>query len=106
MKGEWPNNFRGGLLLGCLIPLLALLLMGAVHSDRPSLPVAVLDSGPDRPVPLSSSGRYQLVTWEAGGHYGAFVLDTATGVTKVAYSSGKGPGGRSINNIGKSFSQM
>jgi hypothetical protein len=106
MKGEWPNNFRGGLLLGGLMLLLALLLMGAVHPDRPSLPVAVLDSVSDRPVPLSSNGRYQLVTWDSGSGYGAFVLDTATGVTKVAYSSGKGPGGRSINNIGKPFSQM
>lgn len=106
MKDAWPNNFGGGLLLGCLMLVLALLLMGAVHPDHPALPVAVLDSVSDRPVPLSSNGRYQLVSWEAGGSYGAFVLDTATGVTKVAYSSGKGPGGRSINNIGKPFAQM
>jgi hypothetical protein len=106
MKGVWGNNFKGGLLAGILILVLAGLLMGAVHPDQPSLPVAVLDTSLDRAVPLSSSGRYQLVSWQAGGGYGAFVVDTATGITKIAYSSGKGPGGRAVNNIGKPFSQM
>ncbi len=109
MRGMWSNrrnNFAGGLALGGLMVLMACLLMGAVHNDPPSLPVAVLDPHEDRAVPLSNTGRYQIVTWDAGGGYGAFVLDTATGTTKVAYSSLKGPGGKSVNNLGKPFSQM
>lgn len=106
MKGAWPNNFGGGLLAGGLVVLLAGLLMGAVHHDPPSLPVAVLDPQVERPVPLASNGRYQIVTWQGGGGYGAFVLDTATGTTKVAYSSIKGPNGKSVNNLGKPFHQM
>lgn len=109
MRGAWPNNFGGGLLLGALLMLLACSLMGAVYNDSPSPPVAVLDipgSQEDRAVPLSSTGRYQIATWDAGGGYGALVLDTATGTTKVAYSSIKGPGGKSVNNIGKPFAQM
>jgi len=106
MNGGWRNNFKGGFLAGMLLLMVAGLLMGAVHPDRPSLPVAVLDPSMDRAVPLSSTGRYQLVSWGSGSGYGAFVLDTATGITKIAYSSGKGPGGRAINNIGKPFSQM
>lgn len=106
MKGAWPNNFGAGLLFGSLLLLLATLLMGAVQPDRPLLPVAVLNPSSDQAVPLSSTGRYQLVTWDAGGNYGALVLDTATGVTKIAYSGGKGPGGKAVNNLGKPFSQM
>lgn len=106
MKGEWLIKFRGGILFCCLLLVMSLLLMGAVHPDRSILPVTVLDSVPDRPVPLAASGRYQLATWASGVGYGAFVLDTATGVTKVVYSSGKGPGGKTVNNIGKPFSKM
>ena len=32
-------------------------------------------------------GRYQISAWGANGAYGAFVLDTATGVTKIVYES-------------------
>lgn len=108
MRGIWPNNVGGGLLLVALVALLACLLMGAVRNDYPSLPVAVLDTqgDGDKGVPISNTGRYQIVTWEANGGYGAFVVDTATGTTKVAYSSIKGPGGQSVNNLGKSFTQM
>lgn len=106
MKGAWPNNFSGGLLLGSLAVVLAGLLMGAVHNDGPVLAVPVLDANVDQAVPLSSTGRFQIATWEAGGGYGAFILDTSTGTTKVAYSSIKGPNGKSINNLGKPFHQM
>jgi len=121
MKGGWPNNFTRGMTAGVLATLLIALLMGAVHNDRPVLTVPVPEPAED-PVlaPISGSGsgvaphagsfsspgRYQIATWEAGGGYGAFVLDTATGTTKVAYSSIKGPNGKSVNNLGKPFSQM
>lgn len=104
MNDVWPNNVRGGVLLGILVVVLTCLLMGAVRHDPPSLPVAVLD--PVDAMPLASNGRYQIVTWEAGGGYGAFILDTATGTTKVAYSSLKGPGGKHVNNLGKPFARM
>jgi hypothetical protein len=109
MSGVRLNSFRGGLLVGSLLVLLACSLMGAVYNDPPALPVAVLEpagSQEDRAVPLASTGRYQIVTWAADGGYGAFVLDTATGTTKVAYSSTRGPAGKSVNNIGKPFAQM
>jgi hypothetical protein len=106
MKGAWPNNFGKGVVLGGLAALLICLLMGAVHNDGPTLTVPVLNPHEDSAVPLSSTGRYQIVTWEAGGSYGAFVLDTSTGTTKVAYSSSKGPSGKSVNNLGKPFQQM
>ena len=106
MRGIGANNFWAGLLLGGLAPLLIGLLMGAVINDGPSLPVAVLDPNESRAIPLSNTGRFQISSWESGGGYGAFVLDTATGVTKIAYSSVKGPGGKTINNLGKPFAQM
>ena len=106
MQGPGPNNFGAGLLLGGLAALLIGLLMGAVHNDGPALPVAVLDPNGGKAIPLSTTGRFQIGAWESGGGYGAFVLDTATGVTKIAYSSVKGPGGKTINNLGKPFAQM
>ena len=106
MRGVWPNNFGKGLLLGVLVAVLIGLSMGAVHNDGPTLTVPVLNPHEDSAVPLSSTGRYQIVAWEAGGGYGAFVLDTSTGVTKVAYNSTKGPNGKSVNNLGKPFHQM
>ncbi len=105
MRGTWLNNQKGVLLLGGLATLLTLLLMGAVRNEPPLLPVAML-AGESRAAPLSSTGRYQIATWEASGGYGAFVLDTATGITKIAYSSGKGVNGKNVNNLGKTFSQM
>ena len=100
------NNFGAGLLLGGLAILLSCLLMGAVRNDSPSLPVAVLDAGENMASPLSNTGRYQIATWESGGGYGAFVLDTSTGITKIAYSSVHGPSGKTVNNLGKPFVQM
>lgn len=107
MKGVWANNFTGGLLLGGLLAILTCLLMGASSNDGPVLAVPVHEPDIDRAVvPLSSTGRYQIATWQGGGGYGAFVLDTATGTTKVAYSSGTGPNGKRVNNLGKPFQQM
>jgi hypothetical protein len=106
MRGAWPNNCKKDMLMGGMAALLICLLMGAVKNDGPALPMAVLDSGADRVMPLSNTGRYQIATWEAGGGYGAFVVDTSTGTTKVAYSSIKGPTGKSVDNLGKSFDKM
>ena len=106
MKGIWPNNFKGGLFLGGAAVLLVGLLMGAVRNEPPLLPMAALGSSENRAIPLSSTGRYQIVTWQSDGGYGAFVLDTGTGMTKIAYSSAKGPSGKTVNNLGKSFAQM
>jgi hypothetical protein len=106
MKGIWPNNFKGGLLFGGLATLLVALLMGAVKNDTPLIPMAILNTGENRAIPLSNTGRYQIASWEGDEGYGAFVIDTSTGITKVAYSSAKGPGGKTVNNLGKPFAQM
>ena len=107
MKGAWANSFTGGLVLGGLLTVLAVLLMGASHNDGPVLAVPVHEADIDRAVaPLAAAGRYQIAAWQGGGGYGAFVVDTATGATKVAYSSGAGPDGKRVNNLGKSFQQM
>lgn len=34
---------------------------------------------------LLSNGRYQLAAWGSGMAHGAFVIDTLTGETKIAY---------------------
>lgn len=34
---------------------------------------------------LLNNGRYQLAAWGSGGAHGAFVIDTLTGETKIAY---------------------
>ncbi len=109
MNGGWRGNFKYGFLAGILTLLLATLLMGAVHPDRPTLSVPIINPTQDRVVPPLSgygTGRYQLATWQSGNGCGVLILDTSTGVTKIAYSAGKGPGGRAVNNIGKPFSQM
>ena len=107
MNGVRANNFTSGLLLGGLLAILTLLIMGASSHDGPVLAIPVPEVDTDRAVmPLASAGRYQIATWQGGGGYGAFVLDTATGTTKVAYSSGSGPDGKRVNNLGKSFQQI
>lgn len=102
------NNFSLGLVAGILATLLVGLLMGAVHNDGPMLALPATHPEPDRPLPPMSmgGGRYQISAWADGGGYGAFVVDTATGATKMAYSSNRGPGGKSVNNLGKPFQQM
>lgn len=106
MKGIWPNNFGGGMLLGGLAALLVALLLGAVRNDPPTLPVTVLGPNENKTIPLSNTGRYQIAAWEGGRGHGAFVLDTSTGITKVVYSSVKGPDGKTVNNLGKPFVQV
>lgn len=111
MNDAWPNKFHGAFFAGVLATLLVLLLMGMVRNESPGqhpplLPVAVLDGGGKGSIALSSGGRYQLATWAAGGAYGAFVLDTSTGITKAVYNSARGPNGKSVNNLGKPFARM
>jgi hypothetical protein len=110
--------------IGGLAVALVGLLLGAVHGDGPVLSIPVPEPPVDRVLPMPHSmspppvhagayagvhagaGRYQIATWEASGVYGVFVVDTATGTTKLVYSSGKGPGGKSVNHLGKPFQQM
>jgi len=56
-------------IIGALAVAGAIFLMGANSSDT-----IVLDNG-----------RYQISAWGNSRAYGAFVLDTVTGETKVAY---------------------
>ena len=60
---------------------------------------------PPTALPMTAGLGVRMET-PGGGGYGAFVLDTATGTTKVAYSSGSGPDGKRVNNLGKSFQQI
>ena len=111
MNDAWPSKSHTAFLAGVLATLLVLLLMGMVRNEGPgqqppSLPVAILEGAGKDAVALSAGGRYQLATRAAGGAYGAFVLDTSTGITKAVYSSSRGPGGKSVNNLGKPFARM
>lgn len=110
MIGIQASKFRSGLLVGIAATLMAVCLMGAVRPENlaqpPPLPVAVFDSGSKESVALGASGRYQIVTWGSGGAYGAFVVDTSTGITKAVYSSNKGADGKTVNNLGKPFVQI
>lgn len=107
MKDVGPNNtLVKGMMLGGLAAMLIALSIGAVRHDGPTLAVAVANPETNSQVPLSSTGRYQIATWNTGGGYGVFVLDTATGTTKVAYSSAMGSNGKSVDNLGKPFHQM
>ncbi|WP_310599691.1 hypothetical protein [Desulfobulbus sp.] len=126
MNDRQPSSLVRGMAIGALAVALVGLLLGAVHGDGPVLSIPVPEPPVDRVLPMPPSmspppapvhtggyagghagaGRYQIATWESGGVHGVFVVDTATGTTKLVYSSGKGPGGKSVNHLGKPFQQM
>lgn len=122
MSDGWMNNLARGLAIGGLAAMLTGLLLGAVHSqDKPVLAIPVPEPKEEPVLPAQSlggpggfagsvagsgAGRYQIATWAAGGAYGAFILDTATGAAKLVYSSGKGVGGKGVDKLGKPFQQM
>ena len=135
MSDGWMNNLARGLAIGGLAAMLTGLLLGAVHSqDKPVLAIPVPEPKEEPVLPAqslggpggfagsvagsgagsggfslpagSAAGRYQIATWAAGGAYGAFILDTATGAAKLVYSSGKGVGGKGVDKLGKPFQQM
>lgn len=62
------NRIRD-LLLGFLLAVGMFVLMGYKGQDDVVL----------------SNGRYQLAAWGDGAAHGAFVMDTLTGETKIAY---------------------
>lgn len=106
MKDQWSNRFRSGFVLGGLVALLSCLLMAAVsHPSSKNLPVAVLAQETKSTTALSHAGRYQITacSMDRGGD-GVFILDTATGITKIVY--GKGPDGRPVNHLGKPYAQI
>lgn len=52
----------------------------------------------------NSSGRYQVSAWSGGGiGYGAFVVDTTTGETKIVYLNS---GMEKQNHLGMPFSAL
>ena len=52
----------------------------------------------------NSLGRYQVSAWSGGGiGYGAFVMDTTTGKTKMVYMN---IGDEKQNHLGKPFSAI
>jgi len=104
MKDQWSNKFRSGFFLGVLAALLTCLIMGAVPHSSPNLPVAVLAPERTGSTPLSHAGRYQIAACNTGGGYGVFILDTASGITKLVY--GKGIDGRTVNHLGKPYAQI
>ena len=73
----------------------------------------LLTGGVDSPPP-PNYGRYQISAWSTqfsagSGGVGAFVVDTATGETRTAYSriyGNPGPGEVVKNNLGKKFFSM
>ncbi|MBM9536612.1 hypothetical protein [Desulfobulbus alkaliphilus] len=105
MKEQWSNRFRSGFLAGALVALLSCLLMAAVSHPSSTLPVAVLPPETKGTTPLSLAGRYQIAACSVDrGGCGVFILDTATGITKIVY--GKGPDGRTVNHLGKPYAHI
>ncbi len=90
-------------LLGMLVVIGLMILTGA-HSSFEETPALVLPNG-----------RYQISAWGAnfgrtiGGGFGAFIVDTVSGETKIVYTSLYGINGKENvikNNLKKSFSAM
>ncbi|MBI9083809.1 MAG: hypothetical protein JEZ11_09440 [Desulfobacterales bacterium] len=67
---------------------------------------AVFLMGMDAPSP--NYGRYQISAWGDTAAHGAFIVDTATGETKIAYRYKETAGERvkERNNLGKNFSSI
>lgn len=67
---------------------------------------AVFLMGMDAPSP--NYGRYQISAWGDAAAHGVFVVDTASGETKIVYRYKEADGGRvkERNNLGKSFSSI
>ena len=106
MKGAWPNNFGKGMLLGGLTAMLICLLMGAVHYDGPSLPVAGARSARGQGGPALQHGPLPDRHLGGGRRLRGLCPRYLNRRTKVVYSSIKGPGGKTVNNLGKPFHQM
>lgn len=79
------NHFYKWALIALLVSMLVVFIIGA--------------AGP-------SSGRYQLEAWGGSGiGFGAFVIDTATGETKIVYlNTGMDTSQRA--HLGKAFSEI
>ena len=75
--------------LGALVVLAAVFLMGM-----------------DAPAPRY--GRYQISAWGDAAAHGAFIVDTATGETKIVYRYKETDSQRikERNNLGKNFSSI
>lgn len=67
---------------------------------------AVFLMGMDAPAP--NYGRYQISAWGDAAAHGAFIVDTATGETKIAYRYKEADGQRvkERNNLGKNFNSI
>ncbi len=78
-------------LMGMLVVLGMIFLMGATNDT------VVIDDG-----------RYQISAWGDGEAHGAFIVDTISGETKIAYryKEKDGRGYLERDNLRKSFSKM
>jgi hypothetical protein len=83
MKDKLKRERLKFFFLGILLALSLAILMGAYGN---------------------SLGRYQVSAWSGGGiGYGAFVMDTTTGKTKMVYMN---IGDERQNHLGKPFSEI
>ena len=67
---------------------------------------AVFLTGMDAPAP--NYGRYQISAWGDATAHGAFIVDTATGETKIVYRYKETDNQRTKerDNLGKTFSNI
>ncbi len=132
MNTKTKHSFRKkkmaiGMVIGLITGLVMAMLLG-VHGTRPTTsvvtttkgnPVVLLTSGPEKqPTGAVNAGgnigRYQIAAWStnwgtSGGGYGAFIVDTTTGETKMAYNYVFAENGKErvrINNLGKPFRRI
>ncbi len=115
--------FLAGLLAGLVLPFLLGANSGGSHNtivtSTSGEPVVLVSTPATKERAQKNSrsggiGRYQLSAWstnwgESGGGYGAFVIDTTTGETKIAYNYVFADNGKErirIDNLGKPFRRI
>jgi hypothetical protein len=92
VRRHWVNEKIRYFLLGALVVIGIILLTGAAPDKQPVL----------------ENGRFQISSWGDETRFGAFVVDTVTGKTKIVYHYKELANGKFLekDNLNKPFSTM
>ncbi len=121
MKRKNKNTLKG-VLYGFLGTVVCMMLLGTRKPDmevetgvdiETGESVLLLNARQTQRMPIQPvTGRYQISSWgtshKNGGGYGAFLTDTATGRTKIAYAHIRMGNGKEIriNNLDMPFDKI